>query len=201
MIKIKHSLASAKDKKPTISKFEMSKLIKNKDQNEVTIFYPDHYESVTYKKTRKGETWYPISNWPNKMHLPIIGLPIYLNVKIPFTDIKDNTSIEKHEKQKSLKLKNEFDPIRKWAKERGLYKKGDVKTQFIKLSEEVGELAQGILKSKNEEIEDAIGDIVVVLTNLAELHGTKIETCINNAYKEIVNRKGKMENGTFIKNK
>ena len=82
------------------------------------------------------------------MHLPIIGLPIYLNVKIPFTDIKDNTSIEKHEKQKSLKLKNEFDPIRKWAKERGLYKKGDVKTQFIKLSEEVGELAQGILKVK-----------------------------------------------------
>ena len=36
--------------------------------------------------------------------------------------------------------------------------------------------------------------------NLAELCGTTIEECTERAYAEIVNRKGKMINGTFVKN-
>ena len=67
--------------------------------------------------------------------------------------------------------------------------------------EEAGELAQAILKEDSAEIEDAIGDIVVVLTNLAHLQAMKIEDCIESAYDEIKNRKGKMQNGTFVKNK
>ena len=46
---------------------------------------------------------------------------------------------------------------------------------------------------------DGIGDCVVVLTNLAELIGTPIEECIDMAYNEIKDRKGKMDNGTFKK--
>ena len=49
------------------------------------------------------------------------------------------------------------------------------------------------------EIKDAIGDMVVVLTNLASLCGLVIEDCIDSAYNEIENRKGKMINGTFVK--
>ena len=41
--------------------------------------------------------------------------------------------------------------------------------------------------------------MVVVLTNLAHLHGTEIEDCISQAYNEIKSRKGKMINGTFVK--
>jgi NTP pyrophosphatase (non-canonical NTP hydrolase) len=103
-----------------------------------------------------------------------------------------------------MKLKNEFESIRDWANQRGIYEKGDIKTQFIKLSEEVGELGKAILNSDEPEIIDAIGDIVVVLTNLTELakiNNNKIEDCINSAFSVIVNRQGKMENGTFIKNK
>ena len=92
-----------------------------------------------------------------------------------------------------------FALIRNWAKARGLYKKGDPKTQFCKLMEEAGELGRGLLKDDFEEQVDAIGDMVVVLTNLAELIGTDIEYCINSAYNEIKNRKGKMKNGTFVK--
>lgn len=94
---------------------------------------------------------------------------------------------------------NEFDAIRDWAEERGIYGKGDVKTQFLKLAEESGELAKAILKDDREEFEDAIGDCVVVLTNLAKLNGMNIEDCINSAYNVIAKRKGKMENGTFVK--
>ena len=93
-----------------------------------------------------------------------------------------------------------FDNIRKWALERDLYSRGDSSTQYIKLMEEAGELAQALLKRDEPEIYDAIGDIVIVLTNLAEMEGVKIEDCINDAYNEIKNRKGSMKNGTFVKN-
>lgn len=112
-----------------------------------------------------------------------------------------------------MKLKNEFSPIREWAEKRGLYEKGDVKTQYIKLQEECGELANAILKNNEVEFIDAIGDIIVVLTNLTELSGfiteckgnmqrgrnITIEDCINSAYTVIKNRSGSMQNGTFIK--
>lgn len=92
-----------------------------------------------------------------------------------------------------------FDKIRQWADERGLYKEGDLKTQNCKLMEEVGELSKAIIKNNDFLIKDSIGDCVVVLTNLAHLHGTSIEECIEQAYNEISNRKGKMINGTFVK--
>ncbi len=72
-------------------------------------------------------------------------------------------------------------------------------TQYAKLMEEAGELAQGLLKRKDDEVVDAIGDMVVVLTNLAHLKGVTIEHCIDSAYQEIKNRKGSMVNGTFVK--
>ena len=94
---------------------------------------------------------------------------------------------------------NVYELIRSWADERGIYRTGDVKTQYIKLQEESGELAQAILKEDEAEFIDAIGDMVVVLTNLAALKGLRIEDCIDSAYKVIANRKGSMQNGTFVK--
>ena len=92
-----------------------------------------------------------------------------------------------------------FDNIRDWAEKRGIYDNGDAKTQLIKLYEETGELSQSLLKEDRAGIIDAIGDSVVVLTNLAELIGYPIENCIQSAYDEISNRTGKMVNGTFVK--
>ena len=92
-----------------------------------------------------------------------------------------------------------FELIRTWADERGLYDKGDPKTQALKLVEEVGETCRAILKGNDMEAIDGIGDCVVVLTNLAELLGESIEGCIEQAYFEIKDRTGKMENGTFKK--
>ena len=65
--------------------------------------------------------------------------------------------------------------------------------------EEAGELAQALLNKDTYEIKDAIGDMVVVLTNLAALEGMTIENCIDSAYNEIANRTGTMLNGTFVK--
>jgi NTP pyrophosphatase (non-canonical NTP hydrolase) len=92
-----------------------------------------------------------------------------------------------------------YDKIRTWANDKGIYDKGDTRTQYLKLVEEVGELAEGILKENKPEIIDAIGDIVVVLTNLARLEELRIEDCVDSAYDVIKNRKGMMVNGTFVK--
>lgn len=111
-----------------------------------------------------------------------------------------------------MELKNQFQPIRDWAKEKGIYEKGDPKTQLIKLFEEAGELSKALLKNDHDEIVDAIGDCVIVLTNLCELCNLykenqltgiskiTIEDCIQISYNVIKNRNGKMQNGTFVKN-
>ena len=98
-----------------------------------------------------------------------------------------------------MKTDNRFQLIRDWAGERGLYTRGDTKTQFCKLMEEAGELGRAVLKDDQPEFIDAIGDMVVVLTNLAHLNGVTIEDCIDSAYNVISKRTGKMVNGTFVK--
>ena len=100
---------------------------------------------------------------------------------------------------KMEKGSNVYKLIRTWAKERGIYEKGDSKTQYVKLMEEAGELAKALLTNNKAEIKDAIGDMVVVLTNLAKLEDMKLEDCVVSAYNEIANRKGSMQNGTFVK--
>jgi NTP pyrophosphatase (non-canonical NTP hydrolase) len=94
---------------------------------------------------------------------------------------------------------NVYDLIRVWAKEKGIYDKGNSKTQYVKLMEEAGELAKALLKNDRPEIIDAIGDMVVVLTNLAKLENLLIEDCVVSAYDVIKSRKGKMIGGTFVK--
>ena len=102
-------------------------------------------------------------------------------------------------RQQNARAVAHFDLIREWAKERGLYDKGDTKTQTLKLMEEAGEICRAVLKQDKQQIIDGIGDCVVVLTNLAYLTGFTIEECIGAAYEEIKDRTGKMDNGTFKK--
>ena len=99
----------------------------------------------------------------------------------------------------TYKTSERFDLIRDWAATRGLYQQGNPHTQYVKLQEEAGELAKALLKNDQPEVVDAIGDMVVVLTNLAHLQGYDIEYCIDEAYKVIATRTGKMINGTFVK--
>lgn len=92
-----------------------------------------------------------------------------------------------------------FELIREWAHARNIIEGATPHTQMVKLMEEIGELAHGIAKNRVQEVADGIGDAVVVLTILAAQHGLRIEDCIALAYNEIKGRKGRMINGTFVK--
>jgi NTP pyrophosphatase (non-canonical NTP hydrolase) len=94
---------------------------------------------------------------------------------------------------------NRFEDIRQWAHARNIIRGATPEKQFVKLIEEVGELANGIAKSRLDEIMDGIGDAVVVLTVLAEQYDITIEHCIELAWNEIKDRKGRMVNGIFVK--
>jgi NTP pyrophosphatase (non-canonical NTP hydrolase) len=128
---------------------------------------------------------------------------VYNKAMDEFTQLlgKRSMAINHYNQPEEVKVEtpNVYDLIRQWADERGIYRNGDTKTQFVKLQEEAGELARAILKDDKVEFVDAIGDMVVVLTNLAALEGLKIEDCITSAYEVIASRKGKMINGTFVK--
>ena len=88
--------------------------------------------------------------------------------------------------------------IRAWAIERGL-DGADPFKQLAKLGEEFGELCQGMAKGNMEQAADSIGDMYVVMTNLSMQLDMNIEVCINQAYNEIKDRKGKMINGVYVK--
>ncbi len=88
--------------------------------------------------------------------------------------------------------------IKKWAVDRNLHT-ADPNKQMLKLIEEVGELAQGMAKNNSKQIIDSIGDVYVVLVILSEQLGLNIEQCVELAYQEIKDRKGKMINGVFVK--
>jgi NTP pyrophosphatase (non-canonical NTP hydrolase) len=88
--------------------------------------------------------------------------------------------------------------IEKWAVVRGL-DKANPRDQFLKVVEEVGEIAASMARGKQDELKDAIGDVFVTITILAMQNGLTIGECVEAAYTEIKGRTGKMVNGVFIK--
>lgn len=89
--------------------------------------------------------------------------------------------------------------VLEWAEARNLLKGSTAKDQTIKLMEEVGELAKAVGKNDRAKVIDGIGDAMVVLTIIANYYETTPEECYSVAYDEIKDRKGKMVNGTFVK--
>jgi NTP pyrophosphatase (non-canonical NTP hydrolase) len=90
--------------------------------------------------------------------------------------------------------------IEAWANERNLIQAENATKQTLKLMEESGELAAAILKNDKDLTIDAIGDCLVVITILCKQLNLDPVLCLESAYNEIKDRKGKTENGTFIKN-
>ena len=90
-----------------------------------------------------------------------------------------------------------IDNIAQWHHDRNLIEGSDNKSQFAKLIQEAGELSDNICKGK--DIADDIGDMIVVLINIAERNNLTIEQCLETAWDDIKDRKGMMIDGVFVK--
>ena len=139
-----------------------------------------------------GVTKLTILNWEHGTH-EIKGsnakkLAEYFNVSIPYLLGYDTDLIAK---------------INEWADERNL-KQADPKIQWMRIKEEVGEILDVLLKptkftDPQIALKDAIGDTLVKIIVLAHQLDLDVTECPSIAYDEIKNRKGKMVNGTFVK--
>lgn len=115
----------------------------------------------------------------------------------PLCNLKSEILVSTIEDEKD-KEKTLTEKIRQWFRDRNL-DTADPKAQALKLMEEVGELAEGLAKDRPERVKDSIGDAYVVLTGLSLQLGLNMEECIELAYNEIKDRKGKMVDGIFVK--
>lgn len=88
--------------------------------------------------------------------------------------------------------------IKQWAVDRNLHT-ANADKQMLKLGEEYGELCAGMARNDEEKVIDSIGDMFVVMTILSMQLGLDIQECVQGAYDEIKDRKGKMINGVFVK--
>lgn len=88
--------------------------------------------------------------------------------------------------------------IQQWAIDRNL-QTSDKKSQLVKVVEEVGEVAAAIARGDNELLQDAIGDVFVTIVVLSQCSGLDFTECVQLAYNQIKDRKGKLVDGIFIK--
>ena len=88
--------------------------------------------------------------------------------------------------------------VEQWSIDKNL-DKGNPDRQALKFYEEAGEVGAALSRNKLDDLKDGIGDTVVTLIILAQQHGWSLQECLQYAYDEIRNRKGRTINGTFIK--
>ena len=111
-------------------------------------------------------------------------------------------------------MKELIDKVVQWAEDRNLIEGSTPTRQIYKTMEEATELAVAIgrydaesaydeaeLDAHKAEIMDAIGDITVTLIIIAAQLDMTYENCLRAAYEQIKDRKGRMENGIFIRDR
>ena len=108
---------------------------------------------------------------------------------------------EHNTKPKGCWRKNHLDTLISkvvlWHRARNLIDGSSDKDQVLKLAQELGELSDSVCKGK--DIKDDIGDMLVVMLNIVERHGLSLSECLETAYDDIKDRKGKMVDGVFVK--
>lgn len=115
----------------------------------------------------------------------------YFNVSVPYLLGYDNTFTDLIAK------------INEWAISHGL-DKGNPKIEWMKVTEEVGEIRDVFLKPNDFDdpemaLKDAIGDSIVTLVVLCLQLGYDVEECLKIAYNNIKDRQGVMIDDNFVK--
>ena len=88
-----------------------------------------------------------------------------------------------------------------WSRNKGFLHSGNLHSQMIKLFEELGEFSAEVIKCEREKMIREYGDILTVLVNIGEMIDTSFEEALLLSYTKIKDRAGRVENGTFIKDK
>ena len=85
---------------------------------------------------------------------------------------------------------DEFEKVRNWGTMRGVGDKTDPQTQYQRFLQEGIEIHDALVKGDEEEFNDAVGDTIVTLVNLARTKGYRLEDGLAQAFNVIEKRKG-----------
>jgi NTP pyrophosphatase (non-canonical NTP hydrolase) len=102
-----------------------------------------------------------------------------------------------HQRDRGATLETYIWKVAQWHRNRNLIKGSTDKDQVLKLLQELGELSDSICKGK--DISDDIGDMLVVMINIVERNNLSLTRCLQEAWIDIKDRKGKMVDGIFVK--
>ena len=94
-------------------------------------------------------------------------------------------------------MNNLIENVIQWHRDRNLIEGSDDKSQVLKLLQELGELSDSVCK--DEDIQDDIGDMLVVMINICERNNVTLDDCLTTAYRDIEHRTGRMVDGVFVK--
>lgn len=94
-------------------------------------------------------------------------------------------------------MNNLISKVIQWHRDRNLIDGSDDKSQVLKLLQELGELSDSVCKE--EDIQDDIGDMLVVMINICERNNVTLDDCLLTAYRDIEHRTGRMVDGVFVK--
>ena len=111
---------------------------------------------------------------------------------VVFTSYPEGMEVEEQ-----LDLYTLIDKVIGWHYDRNLIEGSTDKDQTLKLLQELGELSDSVCKGK--DIKDDIGDMLVVMLNIAERNGLILAECLQKAWDDIKHRKGRMVDGIFVK--
>lgn len=149
----------------------------------ISIANLSRYESENVEP--KKETWVKLADYYCVPVAYLMGLPDGL--------------VQHINKSQAMTFEELHEAIIQWAENRNMISPKNTSRQYMKVSEELGEIAEGINKNNREQVEDSLGDILVTLIILAQDLNFDLLDCLNSAYNVIKDRKGKTINGVFVK--
>lgn len=142
-----------------------------------------YYENE--KREPKKETWIKLADYYCVPVSYLMGLPDGL--------------VQHINKSQAMTFEELHEAIIQWAEDRNIISTKNTHKQFMKVTEELGELAEGINKDNQGQIKDSLGDILVTLIILSRDLDVDLLDCLRGAYGVIKDRTGKTVNGVFVK--
>lgn len=162
---------------------ELAKELQEKENLKIVPNGLGKYERE--ERDPKRETWLKLADYYNVPVAYLMGLPEGL---IKYIDRLGNMTFE-----------NLHDAVVQWGYVRNIISTKNTPKQFMKVTEELGELAEGINKDNQGQIEDSLGDILVTLIILSKDLDVDLLNCLRGAYDVIKDRTGKTVDGVFVK--
>lgn len=162
---------------------ELAKELQEKENLKIVPNGLGKYEREEREPRR--ETWVKLADYYDVPVAYLMGLPDGL--------------VQHINKLQAMTFEELHEAIIQWAENRNMISPKNTSRQYMKVSEELGEIAEGINKNNREQVEDSLGDILVTLIILAQDLNFDLLDCLNSAYNVIKDRKGKTINGVFIK--